>query len=91
MKEILLKFLTQKGEKAYNLIEAEGKAQPKSDRLIAKSLARDSIIKKNPLVVKIKVKIKRLAIASKLNEQVVKALEKAGAKKDVDFTIEVFW
>ena len=89
MKEILLTFKTAKGESAYHEIDAEGKKQSFMERKIAKSVARDSIISKNPLTVRMKIKIERLAIQVKLDEQVVTALAKKGAKKDIDYTIKV--
>jgi len=89
MKEILLKFLTKRGEEAYAKVEAEGKAQSRLDRRIAKSVARDTVIQKSPLVVKIKIKIKRLAVQVQLDKQVVEALKKFGAKENKDFEIEV--
>jgi len=89
MKEILLNFLTEKGASAYRKITADGDKQSWKDKKIAKSVAEDEVVSENPLVVRIRVKINWLAVQVKLDEQTVMALEKKGAKKDKDFTIEV--
>ena len=89
MREIILTFNTKKGEKAYHEVEADGKAQSYMDRKIGKAVARDKITSKKPLTVQIKVKVRRLAIATKLDEQIVLALKKKGAKKGIDYEMEV--
>lgn len=89
MKEIILKFKTPKGVKAYYEVDAEGKSRPYMERKISKAVATDSIISKKPLIVRIKIKVERLAIQAKLDEQIVTALEKKGAKKNKDYTMEV--
>ena len=89
MKEILLSFLTEKGASAYRKITAEGDKQSWKDKKISNAVATDEVVSKNPLVVRIRVKINWLAVQVKLDEQTVLALEKHGAKKDKDFTIEV--
>lgn len=89
MKEILLTFKTKKGVKAYHEIDAEGKKQSFMERKIAKAVARDSIISKDPLTVKVKVKVERLAVQVKLDEQIVTALAKKGAKKGTDYDIKI--
>jgi len=89
MKEIVLKFKTEKGEKAYHKVDAEGKAQSFLERQIAKKVARDILISKKPLIVKIKIKVKRLAVQVKLDEQVEIALKKFGAVKGIDYELEV--
>lgn len=91
MKEILLRFKTKKGEDAYWKIDAEGKAQPKMDRRIANAVAKELILQKDPLVVKIKIKIKRLAVQVKFHEQVEEALKKCGAKKERDYDLQVVY
>jgi len=91
MKEILLTFKTKLGRTAYSKVESEGKTQSFMDRKIARSVAKDEVVRKNPLVVRIKIKIKRLAIQINLPEQVEKGLKKFGAEKDKDYSIEVLW
>lgn len=91
MKAIILKFKTKKGEEAYHKVDAEGKKQPYMDRKISKSVAKDSILSKNPLVVKIKIKVKFLAVKIKLDHKVEEALQKFGAKKDIDYKLEVLY
>ena len=89
MKNIVLKFKTEKGEKAYQKVEEDGKAQSYLDRKIGRAVAKESIISKNPLTIKIKVKVKRLAVKVKLDEQIVDGLKKYGAKVGVDYDIYI--
>jgi len=91
MKEIILKFKTVNGEEAYHLIDAEGKRQPFKERQVAKAVAKDKIISKNPLVVKVKIRVRRLAVAVELDKKIVEALRKAGAKENTDYDMEVVW
>ena len=89
MKEIILTFKTKKGESAYHKVDAEGKTQSYMDRKIARAVARDNIISKDPLTVKIKIKVERLAIQVQLDEQIVEALKKKGAVQNKDYTMEI--
>lgn len=89
MKDILIRFQTKKGENAYNKVREEGEAQPKMDKAIARRVCRETIISQNPMILKIKIKIPRLAIACDLPKQVETGLAKFGAKKDRDYTMEV--
>jgi len=89
MKEIVLFFKTEKGEKAYHQVDAEGKAQSFMDRKISRAVAKDSIVATNPLTVKIRIKVERLAIQIQLDEQIVTALKKYGAVRDTDYTMKV--
>lgn len=89
VKEIILRFKTPKGEKAYWLVEEEGKKQSYMDRKIGRAVAKDTVLSKHPLIVKIKVKVKRLAKKVCLDDKVVEGLAKHGAKKDVDYEMEV--
>jgi len=89
MKEIVLTFKTPKGEKAYHEVDDEGKAQSYLERKIAKAVAKDSIISKDPLTVRIKIKVSRLAVQVKLDEQVVDALKKKGAVIGKDYDLQV--
>jgi len=89
MKEIVMIFKTKKGEKAYHEVVAMGKKQNFMERKITNAVASDSIISKNPLTVKIKIKTERLAVQVKLDEQIITALAKKGAKKSVDYDIMI--
>lgn len=89
MKEIVLRFKTKKGEEVYHKIDAEGKKQSYMDRKISKAVAKDTILSKKPLIVKIKVKVKRLAIIIKLDQMVEDSFKKYGAKKNIDYDMEV--
>jgi len=86
---ILLRFKTKKGEDAYRKVEEEGKAQSYMDRKIGRAVARETVLSKKPLIIKIHVKVKRLAVRIKLDEQVTVGLAKHGAKLDTDYTMEV--
>lgn len=89
MKDILVRFKTKKGEEAYRKVREHGQAQPKMDKAIAGRVCKETIIQENPMILKIKIKIPRLAFAIDLPGQVVAGLEKFGAKKDRDYTMEV--
>lgn len=91
MKEIKLIFKTKKGEEAYFKIEEEGKNQSGTDRRIVRRVAKDKTVSTTPLVVIVQIKIKRLAIALSLDEQIELALKKCGAKKNIDYTLEVIY
>lgn len=91
MKKIVVRFLTEKGVSAYWQTEEAGKNETLQNKMIMRKIARDKVISKDPLVVEIDIKVPRLAIQSKMDELVVQGLEKCGAKKDKDFTIEVKW
>lgn len=89
MKEIILKFKTAKGVKAYHEVDAEGKSRPYMERKIAKAVAKETIISKKPLIVKLKIKVKRLAVQAELHKQVVLGLKKFGAEQNTDYEMEV--
>ena len=89
MKEIMLTFLTEKGRKVYEVIDAEGKKQSWKDRKIAHAVADDEVVSQKPFVVRIKIKIGWLAVQVKLDEQTKIALERKGLKEGKDFTIKV--
>lgn len=89
MKEIILTFKTKKGTKAYYEIEKEGKARPFMERKISKAIAKESIVCQDPLTVGLKIKVQRLALQIKLDEQIITALAKKGAKKGIDYNIEI--
>jgi hypothetical protein len=89
MNKIIITFLTEKGRKAYNEIEEEGKKQSWKNRRISNSVASDEVISENPFRVRINIKIARLAVMVKLDEQTKIALEKKGLKEGKDFTMLV--
>lgn len=89
MKEIILRFLTKKGEEAFHKVEEEGKSQSYMDKKIGKAVAKEIILSKKPLIVNIKVKVKRLAVQVELDKQVIIGLEKYGAKQNIDYEMEV--
>lgn len=88
---ILMTFLTDKGCKAYYSVEAEGKKQSWKERQIANRVCEDRVINKDPLKVQIDVKIAWLAVQVDLPTQIEAGLEKFGAVKDKDYTMEVSW
>ena len=89
MKNILVRFKTKKGEDAYNKVREEGEKQSKFDKAVAKRVCREIIISQKPMILKMKIKIPRLAVACDLPKQVEAGLAKFGAKKDQDYTMEV--
>ena len=91
MKKIIVRFLTEKGEQAHWKVEEAGKNETLKNKMIMRKIARDKVTSHKPLVVEIDIKVPRLAIQAKMDELVVQGLEKEGARKDKDFTIEVRW
>jgi len=89
MNSIVLTFLTKKGEEAYRMVEKEGKKQSWRDRQIGKRVATDNVISKNPLIVKIDVKVDWLAVRVELDKQIALGLKNHGADIDKDYTMEV--
>lgn len=89
MKRITIRFLTLTGETAYHKVCEEGEKNPWHDRQVAKSVAKDKVVQKSPLVVEIKVKIPWLGEKTQLDHQIVLGLQKHGAEKDKDYTLEV--
>jgi hypothetical protein len=89
MKNIQLTFLTKKGDDAYHQIKLKGKGQSWRDRRISNSVASDSVVQESPLIVRIDVKIEWLAVQVGLDVQTEAALSQYGAKKDIDYTMEV--
>lgn len=89
MKHIRLQFLTEKGAKAHRAVEDEGKSRPWKERKISEKVCSDKIISNNPLIVQITIKIPWLAVQAELDKQIVTGLEKFGAVRDQDYTMEV--
>lgn len=89
MKKITLTFLTEKGIKAYEAVEEEGKRQSWKEKQISRKVCRDSVVCKDPLTVEIKVKIPRLAIQVDLPAQIKDGLNQKGAVIDKDYTMEI--
>lgn len=89
MKRILLKFLTEKGVKAYRQTEEAGKKESRMNRRIVKTVFRDKEVSQDPLTIEIEIKSPRLALTIDLPSQIKTGLEKLGAKQDKDFTMEV--
>lgn len=89
MNLIILKFLTEKGAKAYQKVDEEGKKESWQNRQIARRVARDRIVCQNPFTVEITIKIPRLAIQIDMPAQIEEGLSNYGAKLDRDYTMEV--
>lgn len=89
MELIVLKFLTDKGKEAYHKVEKEGDKQNRLDKAISNKVSKEKIIQENPLIVRIDIKIPRLAQACKLDNKIVQGLKKFGALKGQDYTMEV--
>lgn len=89
MKEILIYFLTVKGCKAYASIDEAGQKESKINKKIVKRIYKDSVVSKDPLIVRILIKIPRLAVATEFDKQIIKGLEDKGAKNEKDFKLEV--
>lgn len=88
MKFIRIKFLTEKGERAYFKIEEEGNKQPFMDRKISNMVFSDKVVSKDPLVVLVDVKIEWMAIKIDLRQQIIEGLNKKGCVLDKDFVLE---
>jgi hypothetical protein len=91
MKEIDIFFLTQKGIDAYRAVEKAGEGEKGINKRIVRRIYRDSVVSEDPLVVRVKIKIQRLAIVTELDKQIIKGLEDKGAKNGKDFKLEVKW
>ena len=89
MKEIDVFFLTKKGVEAYRAVDKAGEKETGLNKRIVKRIYRDSVISEDPLVVRVKIKIPRLAVAQELDKGIIKGLEAQGAKDGEDFRLEV--
>jgi len=89
MREILIFFLTKKGEAAYKKIDEAGSKETGINKRIVKRIYHDVMMSAEPLVVKVIIKIPRLAVATELDKQIIKALEGAGAVNGIDFRLEI--
>ena len=89
MKEIDVFFLTRKGIEAYRAVEKAGEKETGINKRIVKRIYRDCIISQDPLIVRVKIKIPRLAVAQELDKGIIKGLEDKGAKNETDFRLEV--
>ena len=89
MKEIDIFFLTKKGIEAYRAVEKAGEAETGLNKRIVKKIYRDSVLSEDPLVVRVKIKIPRLAIAQELDKGIIKGLEDKGAVVNKDFRLEI--
>jgi len=89
MKKILLKFLTEKGRRAYYSVEKEGEAQNIAQKKAVQAVAKDTVISENPLIVRVKVsRVARIAKVDIVNP-IRKGLLKYGAEEGTDYTMEV--
>ena len=89
MKEIVLIFKTEKGRKAYEESEAEGKKASAFEKRAVRCLFRDSVICKDPLTVQIRIKSERMTVQIDLPKQIEDGLSKFGAVKDKDYSMDV--
>lgn len=88
MMKYRLKFLTKKGEQAYNKVEQAGKKESFINKRIVNKVYSETVESKNPLVILIELKIVRLAPLINLAEQIEQALGNYGAVNLVDYVIE---
>lgn len=89
MKEIILTFKTLKGRRAYEKSEAEGKKRPKTERRMVRCLFKDTVVSKDPLTIRIKIRSERMAIQINLPKQIEDGLKKFGAVKEKDYSIQI--
>lgn len=91
MKEIVLSFLTPRGEAAYKEVEEEGKKESYMNRQIVRRVFRQQTVSENPLVIKIICKIPRLAEGIMIQNNIYDSLHKKGCVQDKDYTLQVIY
>ena len=89
MKQIIVYFLTKKGEQAYEQVIAAGDKESWTNKQISRMVAKDEILSKEPLSVRIKIKIPWLADKINMDQCIIQGLEKQGCTKGKDFKIGV--
>lgn len=89
MKELIITFLTERGEDAYRKVDEAGSHETGINKRIVKRVYKDKVLSEKPLIIWIGVKIPRLAVATELDKQIIRGLESYGAKIDIDFKIEI--
>ena len=92
MKKIIVSFLTDKGEEAYQQsLIAEKKETWTNKAIMSKIIHPEVIVSKKPLIVETSIKISWLAVQVKLDDLIIQGLEKLGAKNNKDFKIKIEW
>lgn len=89
MKTITLSFLTKKGEEAYQKVDFEGKSRPWRERKIGDLIAKDKVLSRNPLIVRIDIKMEVLAVQIEIDKNIISGLAKYGAELNKDYTMKI--
>lgn len=89
MREIIIRFLTKKGEEAYKKVSGVGGDEKRIHKKIVNRVFKEQIIKKNPLEIKIILKIPWLAEKTNLLGSIQSSLKKYSAQKNKDYKLEV--
>jgi hypothetical protein len=87
MKQIIIKLLTEKGEKAYK--EISSVKQTFKDRMITSKIFSEKIIGTNPLTIHIDIKIEWLADKIEIDKKIIDTMIKYDCKPKEDYTIMV--
>ena len=86
-----LHFLTKKGEAAYREIDEAGERESGANKRIVNAIYKEQVKSETPLIIRILLKIPRLAFQTGLEDQIVEGLEKAGAVRNKDYELRASW
>lgn len=89
MKQIRLTMITDKGIKVWQEVYELGGKQTWYNKKIMRSVYIEKIVSKNPFIVVIEPKLKRVAEALNIPILIAEALQKKGLAEKKDYTIEV--